>query len=164
MDLLVASTNPHKLDELREILAPGGWHVVSLAEVEGGPFEEPVEDWRTTPIGSVLELSDKQAETLVEAAILNVEQFETLRAGAGITSLSGIGETTAEKWEDQMLDWLAERHGVPACSQAAQQIDASVATALAQRRIQPVDLGGRDSTAAITRSLVNGLVGSESEP
>ena len=47
MDLLVASTNPHKLDELREILAPGGWHVVSLDEVEGGPFAEPIEDQET---------------------------------------------------------------------------------------------------------------------
>ena len=55
----------------------------------------------------MLELSEKQAETLVEAEILTIEQFETLRAGAGITSLSGIGEATAEKWEDQMLDWLA---------------------------------------------------------
>lgn len=56
-----------------------------------------------------------------------------------------------------MLEWLTERHGVPACSQAARQINASVAAALAQGRIQPVDLGGRDSTAAITRSIVNGL-------
>ncbi|GAB4546074.1 MAG: XTP/dITP diphosphatase [Phycisphaerales bacterium] len=44
MDLLVASTNPHKLDELREILSPGGWHVLSLGDVAGGPFAEPVED------------------------------------------------------------------------------------------------------------------------
>lgn len=44
MDLLIASTNPHKLDELREILTPIGYNVLSLDDVGGGPIEEPVED------------------------------------------------------------------------------------------------------------------------
>lgn len=44
MELLIASTNPHKLDELREILTPAGIVVLSLDDIDGGPFEEPVED------------------------------------------------------------------------------------------------------------------------
>ena len=44
MRLLIATTNPHKLDELREILAPVGVTVLSLADIDGGHFEEPVED------------------------------------------------------------------------------------------------------------------------
>lgn len=77
------------------------------------PFSDLDEDdsnpeaWRDVAIGDVLELTSKQAETLEAADINTVGQFEDLRAGAGLTSLKGIGQVKAEEWENQMLDWMA---------------------------------------------------------
>lgn len=47
MDLLAASSNPHKLAELRAIFAPAGIRILGLSEVPGGPFEEPEETGAT---------------------------------------------------------------------------------------------------------------------
>lgn len=48
MDLLIATSNPHKLDEFRGILAPLGVRVHSLADVSrGAPVPEPDETGRT---------------------------------------------------------------------------------------------------------------------
>lgn len=46
MEVLLASTNPHKLQEFREILAPLGVVVVDLASLSQS-FDEPVEDAST---------------------------------------------------------------------------------------------------------------------
>ena len=56
-----------------------------------------------------------------------------------------------------MLDWLAERHDVPACAEAGRQIDAAVAAVLAEGRARPADLGGADGTEAVTRAVVDAL-------
>jgi len=53
-----------------------------------------------------------------------------------------------------MLDWLAERHAVPACADAAALIDAAVVRALAEKRVTPCELGGTSGTADITRAVV----------
>lgn len=45
-EIVVATGNPHKVEEIREILAPSGLVVHSLDEV-GGPFAEPDETGRT---------------------------------------------------------------------------------------------------------------------
>ena len=45
-EIVVATGNPHKVKEIREILAPSGLVVRSLDEV-GGPFAEPDETGRT---------------------------------------------------------------------------------------------------------------------
>lgn len=74
----------------------------------GDDEEDPGEAWKIVAIDEVLELTDKQAETLNEAGVLTIEHFENLRAGDGLASLTGIGQTTADKWEGQMLDWLAQ--------------------------------------------------------
>ncbi|MDX2116507.1 MAG: non-canonical purine NTP pyrophosphatase [Planctomycetota bacterium] len=47
MQLLVATSNPHKLAELRGVLGPLGITALSLTDVPGGPFPEPVEDGLT---------------------------------------------------------------------------------------------------------------------
>lgn len=44
MDLLAATSNPHKLDELRAIFAPAGIRILGLSDIPGGPFPEPIED------------------------------------------------------------------------------------------------------------------------
>jgi hypothetical protein len=81
------------------------------------PFPEdqlPKEDWRTVAIGSVVELTDKQAEKLEEAGIKTVGQFEDLRSGQmdgypnGLRSLKGVGQKTVDAWEEQMVEWLSE--------------------------------------------------------
>ena len=56
-----------------------------------------------------------------------------------------------------MLDWLAERHGVPACAEAGRGIDAAVAAVLAEGHPRPVDLGGADGTEAVTHAVVDSL-------
>jgi 3-isopropylmalate dehydrogenase len=53
-----------------------------------------------------------------------------------------------------MLEWLGQRHDVPACAEAAAAIDAAVARTLADAAALPADLGGKDDTATITRAIV----------
>ena len=44
-EVLLATTNPHKVEEVRAVLEPRGIRVLSLADVPGGAdLEEPVED------------------------------------------------------------------------------------------------------------------------
>ncbi|PKN44285.1 MAG: non-canonical purine NTP pyrophosphatase, RdgB/HAM1 family [Deltaproteobacteria bacterium HGW-Deltaproteobacteria-17] len=43
-ELLAATSNPHKLHELRAIFAPLGVGVLGLGDIPGGPFAEPIED------------------------------------------------------------------------------------------------------------------------
>lgn len=46
-DVLLATGNPHKLDEVRAVLDPLGWTVLGLDDLPGPPPEEPVEDGDT---------------------------------------------------------------------------------------------------------------------
>jgi hypothetical protein len=80
--------------------------------IRGGPnaqLELPLKDnWLETPVGEAITLSEKQAEKLAEAGISTVGQLDHLRVdGGGLQSLPGIGRATADKWEDQLLDWIA---------------------------------------------------------
>ncbi len=47
MNLLIATSNPHKLDEMREIFAACDIAISSLADIAGGPFPEPDENGDT---------------------------------------------------------------------------------------------------------------------
>ena len=73
-------------------------------------------------------------------------------AGRGVANPIATIQSAA-----MMLDWLAERHEVPACAEAARRIDAAVAAVLAEGRARPVDLGGADGTEAVTRAVVEAL-------
>lgn len=70
--------------------------------------------WHDTPIEQALTLSAKQLEILREAEIATVEDFEALRAGRihgyprGLRDLPRVGQATADKWEDEILDWIAK--------------------------------------------------------
>ena len=46
-EVLLATGNPHKLEEVRAVLEPLGWSVLGLDELPGPPPEEPVEDGET---------------------------------------------------------------------------------------------------------------------
>lgn len=45
--IVIASGNPHKVEELRAILGAAGIDAVGLADVPGGPFDEPSESGTT---------------------------------------------------------------------------------------------------------------------
>jgi XTP/dITP diphosphohydrolase len=46
-DVLLATGNPHKLDEVRAVLAPLGWTVLGLDDLDGATPPEPDEDGDT---------------------------------------------------------------------------------------------------------------------
>lgn len=56
-----------------------------------------------------------------------------------------------------MLTWLAGRHDMPRLAEAAQAIEASVDRVFAARQVRPADVGGQDSTAAVTRAIIAAL-------
>ena len=47
MKLLVATSNPHKLEEIAAVLTPLGVEVIGLGDLDGPPPPEPVEDGDT---------------------------------------------------------------------------------------------------------------------
>jgi 3-isopropylmalate dehydrogenase len=56
-----------------------------------------------------------------------------------------------------MLDWLGERHDDPRLVEAARRIESAVNAAFASGRLLPIELGGRDGTAAIASAVVGNL-------
>lgn len=71
------------------------------------------DDWRTVLITEVLTLTERQSELLDEIGVKTVEQFEDLRASKhkdyprGLLDLPRIGESTVDKWEDEIVEWMA---------------------------------------------------------
>ena len=56
-----------------------------------------------------------------------------------------------------MLDWLAQRSGNDALSQAARSIERAVDEVFASRKVAPFEFGGRDGTAAIRDAVLSNL-------
>jgi len=56
-----------------------------------------------------------------------------------------------------MLEWLAERHGLPACSAAAEVLRSAVERPFQQGRVKPFEFGGASGTAEITQAVVDAL-------
>jgi len=56
-----------------------------------------------------------------------------------------------------MLDWLGERHDDPRLVAAARRIESAVNAAFASGRLLPIELGGRDGTAAIASAVAGNL-------
>jgi len=56
-----------------------------------------------------------------------------------------------------MLEWLARKHDVTACAEAAIAIENAMAAALAESGVLPTDLGGSADTATITRAVTERL-------
>lgn len=87
------------------------------ATIRGGPNAQSQlpfsSGWHDTPIEQAITVTAKQLESLHEAGIENVDDFERLRSGSidtyprGVRDLRGIGQATADKWEDEILDWIA---------------------------------------------------------
>lgn len=80
-------------------------------------FSDEDGDWRSVPIGEAISLTEKQVETLSEAGVVTVEDFENLRAGShkdypgGLRDLPRIGDATVDKWETEIVGWMAEYMG-----------------------------------------------------
>ena len=73
-------------------------------------------------------------------------------AGKGIANPTATFLSAA-----MMLEWLGERHDVQPLLQAAQAIQDAVDAAFGQGRVRPMDIGGSDGTAAVTRAVVESL-------
>jgi 3-isopropylmalate dehydrogenase len=56
-----------------------------------------------------------------------------------------------------MLDWLADRHRIPGCRDAAGLINAAVDHAFAPNRLVPIELGGTAGTGAIADAVAAAL-------
>lgn len=56
-----------------------------------------------------------------------------------------------------MLDWLGGRHGDKSARQAAQRIEAAVASVLRAGRFRTADLGGRSTTSDIADAVIHAL-------
>jgi 3-isopropylmalate dehydrogenase len=56
-----------------------------------------------------------------------------------------------------MLEWLGERHQEARLTQAAQALQDAVDSVFAAARVKPADIGGSDSTGAITRAVIAAL-------
>jgi 3-isopropylmalate dehydrogenase len=54
-----------------------------------------------------------------------------------------------------MLDWLADKHDLPAAAEAALRIERAVDKAY--ETVKPLDLGGTDGTAAISKAVMEAL-------
>lgn len=85
-------------DRLSELIAAGpDWQRRLFAD---DADEDLSDSWREVRIEEALALTPKQIERLDEAGITTIGQLEDLRAGAGLTSIGGIGQGTADKIED----------------------------------------------------------------
>lgn len=56
-----------------------------------------------------------------------------------------------------MLEWLADKHGVPSCQHAAALIRSAVDAAFRDGGLVPVEYGGKSGTAVITERVMQGL-------
>jgi 3-isopropylmalate dehydrogenase len=56
-----------------------------------------------------------------------------------------------------MLEWLAERHGLTVCHEAADTLRKAIEQPFAEGRIRPFEFGGSSGTAEITREVLASL-------
>jgi 3-isopropylmalate dehydrogenase len=56
-----------------------------------------------------------------------------------------------------MLEWLGERHGVPAAADAARTLENAVDRVFAERRVRSPDLGGGDGTGAVAHAVIGAI-------
>lgn len=69
--------------------------------------ELPFIEWQQVPIEQAITVTEKQLEKLHEGGIKTVIEFETERAGNRFASIKCIGEKAVEKWETEILEWMA---------------------------------------------------------
>lgn len=71
------------------------------------------DDFRTAEIGVALTLTKRQADLLADAGIETVQDYENVRwlkerrFPNGLADVPGIGQALIEKWEEELLDYIA---------------------------------------------------------
>jgi XTP/dITP diphosphohydrolase len=114
--LLIATSNPHKLEELRAILGAVGIDAVGLDDVEGGPFEEPVEDEPTFE-GNACKKALHYAAATGHTCLADDSGLEVDALGGepGVRSARycGLGETRSQRDKANNLRLLNALTGVP---------------------------------------------------
>lgn len=61
--IVLATANPHKVEELNAIFGPAGFEVVGLGDVPGGPFREPKETGSTFEQNAAVKALSYAAQT-----------------------------------------------------------------------------------------------------
>lgn len=67
----------------------------------------PFIEWQQVPIEQAITVTEKQLEKLHEGGIKTVIDFENERGGNRFSGIKGIGEKAVEKWETEILEWMA---------------------------------------------------------
>ena len=99
-ELLVATTNPHKLDEIRELLAPLGLHVLSLAHAGLTDLPEPEEN-ADTFAGNAAIKATAYSRAAARPCLADDSGLEVdaLHGAPGVHSarFAGVGDSRAER-------------------------------------------------------------------
>ena len=56
-----------------------------------------------------------------------------------------------------MLDWLAERHGIPQLAEAAGIHDSAITRGFSEKRLRPMEFGGDQGLKAATAAVIEVL-------
>ena len=59
-----------------------------------------------------------------------------------------------------MLDWLAERHGIPHLAVAAGMLERAIDRGFTEKRLRPMEFGGDQGLKAVTAAVID-LLGEE---
>ncbi|MBL0928057.1 MAG: non-canonical purine NTP pyrophosphatase [Phycisphaerales bacterium] len=156
-ELILATTNPHKLDECRAILAPAGVALRSLADLPG-PFPEPDENGETFQANATIKALAYARMTgrrvLADDSGL---EADALAGEPGVHSAyyAGRDGTRAERDQRNNAKLLHELRGVPPHLRTARYVCVmALADPSAQGRPEP-------RVIAITRGEFPVLVGTE---
>lgn len=120
LQLLFATSNPHKIEEVTAILAPAGFEVIGLDSLDDPPAE-PVEDGATfadnARIKAVYYAKAAGRPCLADDSGLEVD---ALNGEPGVLSAryAGIGETRGEQTAANNARLLKELEGVPDAQRA----------------------------------------------
>ncbi len=113
-ELLAATSNPHKLDEIRAVLAPLGVRVLSLDDAGAGGLPEPDENADTFAGNAAIKaISYAKATGRVCLADDSGLEVDALAGAPGVYSAryAGVGDTRAERDaanNAKLLDALAD--------------------------------------------------------
>lgn len=150
--IVLATANPHKVEELRAIFAEAGIPVVGLGDLRGR-FTEPVEHGGTFEENATIKALSYAAQTgrvcLADDSGLEVD---ALRGAPGVISshyaTGGVetGLSRAERDAANNARLLSELEGVPAEKRTARFVCVMV-------------LAGVDGVRAVSRGVVEGRIG-----
>jgi XTP/dITP diphosphohydrolase len=145
MELVVATGNPHKVDEIRAILAPHGVRVLGLDDL-GASVPEPDEPGDTFEENAAIKARAYAAAlgrtVLADDSGLEVDALGG-RPGVHSARYAGIGSTREERDAANNARLLRELAGVPAAQRTARFVCA-ICVASADGRVLATSRGAFD--------------------